>query len=353
MKKIACCLALLVTQVVYAQNAFEKAADDTFDYARKVGIGGSIGHSSPIFGNEFNNEADGGGLWDIHARYHLNTKHGLEAAFTRYEFDDTTKAIQTWDLLWFMRFRPDSRFTPIFGAGIGLADIANYDPNSVKLSWNARGGIEYGITRALSMNLTLDYMLVSKMFFAENLDENVHNLSARFGLTYYFNGGAEGTVVAPAAAATVTKSIDADKDGVNDKVDNCLGTERGVIVNSFGCADGENVTLNVLFENNQDNLDENYDQDLRELAQFMEENPEAEIDIQGHTDSSGSTFHNDELSQQRAEAVRDYLVEELNANPEKVHATGFGEKMPVAPNSTEEGRKENRRVEAQIYNSGI
>jgi outer membrane protein OmpA-like peptidoglycan-associated protein len=70
--------------------------------------------------------------------------------------------------------------------------------------------------------------------------------------------------------------------------------------------------------------------------------------IEGHTDSTGSVAMNDRLSQQRADAVREYYVASGVLNPEKVVAIGYGAKRPLAPNDTPEGRAINRRIDVLI-----
>ena len=71
------------------------------------------------------------------------------------------------------------------------------------------------------------------------------------------------------------------------------------------------------------------------------------IDINGHTDSTGSLQHNQDLSQRRALSVADYLGSQ-GIDQRRVSAVGFGPSQPVASNATEAGRAQNRRVEIQI-----
>ena len=74
-------------------------------------------------------------------------------------------------------------------------------------------------------------------------------------------------------------------------------------------------------------------------------NPKTKIEIQGHTDSKGSDAYNLDLSNRRANAVKDYLVINHNINPDRLMARGYGESKPVASNDNEIGRAKNRRVE--------
>lgn len=76
----------------------------------------------------------------------------------------------------------------------------------------------------------------------------------------------------------------------------------------------------------------------------MQEHPELEFEVQGHCDTTGSDKVNDPLSQKRAEAIMDALVEKGIARA-RLTAVGKGSHQPIAPNTTDEGRAKNRRVE--------
>jgi len=83
---------------------------------------------------------------------------------------------------------------------------------------------------------------------------------------------------------------------------------------------------------------------LDECISIMQEFPKARIEVHGHTDSQGSSQLNQKLSQDRAEAVRNYLVTKLPGGA-SIKAIGFGEDQPVASNDTAAGRRQNRRIE--------
>jgi OOP family OmpA-OmpF porin len=87
---------------------------------------------------------------------------------------------------------------------------------------------------------------------------------------------------------------------------------------------------------------------LDEAAALLTNHPELEVEIQGHTDNVGSDAYNLELSQKRAEAVRDYLIDVHMIEPVRLIARGYGESKPVASNDTEADRAKNRRVDFVI-----
>ncbi|RME86177.1 MAG: OmpA family protein, partial [Zetaproteobacteria bacterium] len=82
------------------------------------------------------------------------------------------------------------------------------------------------------------------------------------------------------------------------------------------------------------------DKALRALAVF----PDRKVRVEGHTDAIGDAAYNQKLSERRAEAVRQYLLERLET-PREIEAVGYGEERPIATNETAEGRRKNRRID--------
>lgn len=112
--------------------------------------------------------------------------------------------------------------------------------------------------------------------------------------------------------------------------------------------EGVKVELkNIFFASGSYELEPTSDPELRTLYRYLNENPELRIEIQGHTDDVGSEEDNLALSQNRAEAVRQYLIEQ-GIDPSRVQARGYGETEPIADNETEEGRARNRRTEFEV-----
>ena len=86
---------------------------------------------------------------------------------------------------------------------------------------------------------------------------------------------------------------------------------------------------------------------LEKIAQVLMEHPEVTVRIEGHTDNIGSDVYNQGLSEKRAEAVRQALIER-GVPASRLTAIGFGKARPVAPNTSPEGRAENRRIEFKV-----
>ena len=107
---------------------------------------------------------------------------------------------------------------------------------------------------------------------------------------------------------------------------------------------------NVQFEKNKSILLRSSIPQLNQLAAYLLENKEIKAEIIGHTDSDGDAEANRRLSQGRAEAVRQYLIQN-GVQPWRVKATGKGESEPITENKTAEGRAMNRRVEVKLSES--
>jgi len=91
---------------------------------------------------------------------------------------------------------------------------------------------------------------------------------------------------------------------------------------------------------------------LDEIAAMLRDNPQIEVlQVEGHTDSSGSAKKNKKLSQARADSVLKYLVDK-GIEKARLVSKGFGPDQPIADNETDEGREQNRRVEFNIVKQG-
>jgi len=109
----------------------------------------------------------------------------------------------------------------------------------------------------------------------------------------------------------------------------------------------EEVTLHVNFDTNKYTIRPADLAELQKAVDFAKKNPDAKFHVVGYTDSRGSDKHNQKLSENRAEAVKRYLVGEAVA-PERITSEGKGEADPVGDNKTKEGQFQNRRVVLMI-----
>jgi outer membrane protein OmpA-like peptidoglycan-associated protein len=115
-------------------------------------------------------------------------------------------------------------------------------------------------------------------------------------------------------------------------------TEDALLVNFQG---------QFLFDSGKSTLQSGAYDRLSQLARTLNNYPQSQVRITGHTDSQGEEQFNQQLSEERADRVREYLVHE-GVVSSRVSAIGMGESRPLASNSTEAGRQQNRRVEIEI-----
>jgi iron complex outermembrane recepter protein len=145
---------------------------------------------------------------------------------------------------------------------------------------------------------------------------------------------------------------DTDGDGLNDAYDACP-TVPGLIANN-GCPEKKEVREEIqqqvdkkakfiFFISGSATLASSSNGALNDIASTLKDNAELQVEIEGHTDNTGSAETNQKLSEDRANAVKTSLVSK-GVSADRVTTTGYGFSKPVAPNITAEGRAKNRRV---------
>ena len=142
---------------------------------------------------------------------------------------------------------------------------------------------------------------------------------------------------------------DFDKDGVPDVIDKCPNTLPGVRVDEKGCPlnkkeDLDQLKKGIQFKTGSAKLTKSSYSTLKDIAELMKKIPEANLEVQGHTDNKGSDKKNLKLSENRAKAVVTYL-KKRGVEKDRLRAVGYGSSKPIADNDTKAGRAENRRVE--------
>jgi outer membrane protein OmpA-like peptidoglycan-associated protein len=108
-----------------------------------------------------------------------------------------------------------------------------------------------------------------------------------------------------------------------------------------------NLAGEILFDSNSALLSPGGADRVRSLARTVQSYPKEQIIVKGHTDNEGDERANQRLSEDRADSVRNMLVAE-GVTPSRITAVGLGASLPVASNSTAEGRQQNRRVEIEL-----
>jgi outer membrane protein OmpA-like peptidoglycan-associated protein len=156
-------------------------------------------------------------------------------------------------------------------------------------------------------------------------------------------GAIIGAAVGGAAGALIGRRMDR-------QAQELARTIPGATVERVG--EGIQVTFasGLLYDFDSDVVKPTARENLRNLAASLDEYPDTDLLIVGHTDSVGADAYNQRLSERRARAAADYLVSQ-GVNGGRIRTRGLGESEPKASNATDAGRAENRRVEVAIYAS--
>lgn len=151
-----------------------------------------------------------------------------------------------------------------------------------------------------------------------------------------------GTGISPSSTDCSTQ--DDDGDGMDNCIDKCPNTLKGAHVNQFGC-----WIVDIKFDNAKSDIKPQYYAELDNAATVIKNNPGVNIEIQGHTSSTGKAEYNQRLSERRALAVKRYLSRKTQAGS-TLTIRGYGLTQPIDTNETEAGRANNRRVQLEVLN---
>lgn len=170
----------------------------------------------------------------------------------------------------------------------------------------------------------LDFILTKK---SGAISED--NLTIRSTTPFFIGGGVKTT-----EEDEITEEIEED---INDEIFLPSGTNKTVVLKNINFVRGEPVVLKKSFPS------------LKKLAEVLLRNPDVHIRIEGHTDNVGVKKDLMELSWNRAEAIKEFLVEE-GVDPNNLSTIGYGDSRPITSNANEQARKKNRRVEIRVIN---
>jgi len=148
---------------------------------------------------------------------------------------------------------------------------------------------------------------------------------------------------------TAAGIVDSDFDGVRDEMDQCAATAAGIHVDAQGCPDFIDTLSSIQSQSGSGDLTQATSDYLKNLASEMLSYPSLKIEIIAYTDNQGSERFNQTLSQKRADAVRQFLIQQ-SVPAQNLTAQGQGEANPIADNNTHQGRAQNRRVEFIVQN---
>ena len=244
-------------------------------------------------------------------------------------------------------------FSPYTVIGIGAINSNHNEYNGVGFIGEAGAGVTYEMSDNFLVRSDVRYRYNNNI--GANLQQGTNefnDLVVNMGFVVPFGVKPKHVVAAsPApvqeatsvvqAKTTDCSTLDSDHDGINDCTDKCPNTPAGAHINFNGC-----WTVDVKFDHDKAIIKPIYFSNLNSASEIIKNNPNLIIEVQGHTSKTGTLKHNIKLSENRAIAVKKYLVHDTHSP----HLTtqGYGWSRPIDTNDTEEGRSNNRRVQLEI-----
>jgi len=213
-------------------------------------------------------------------------------------------------------------------AGTGLVSTNNPSPSERKFNYKYGFGLQYAFTQSLAMRGEFERYRIND---AVNDTGDVDLLS--IGLVWRFGGQSSDSK--PVAAVEPEPAPPAAQPVL-------------VIVPVVAATQQYCSILDIQFEINQDNIQREEKEKLGVLGTFMTKYPDTTAVIEGHSDNVGKPEDNMKLSQDRAQSVVTNLEDVSHIAASRLSAVGYGDTRPIADNSTEEGKRANRRIDAVI-----
>jgi OOP family OmpA-OmpF porin len=371
--------------------------------------GGGAGGSTNIeasYDKDFSYGATFGYKFESPYRVELEYRQGendidsVRAAGVTSSSNGSLEVMSIMGNLWY-DFSAGERLRPYVGFGLGQANLDVGDADDDVFIGQIGAGVTYYLTPRLALDAGYRYSMSEDASYTSGAVETEIEYSAQsvlLGLRYNFFDAQYGVKDADGDGVSdemdqcpgtplgvqvdsVGCPLDGDNDGVADYLDQCPNTPAGAEVNAVGCpldGDGDGVVdaddacpdtpagqavmsngcaqdqavilRGVNFELNSAKLTMNAETILNGVASTLNSSPGFSVELQGHTDNTGSASYNMNLSQNRAKSVKNYLVGS-GVGSDRLTATGYGEEQPIASNDTKDGRAENRRVELKVLGS--
>ncbi|OCH18256.1 hypothetical protein A6E05_13095 [Aliivibrio sp. 1S165] len=337
MKRSSLLVAVALTTVGFSSSLLAEVY-----VGGKLGLGlldDACSASGPCDDDAFGYGAYGG--------YHFTERWGLELGFdsigefeSSHSYNGTTKYVDS--RLTALSLAPRYTFSATDTIDIFLkAGAAYMDYSSANDTVFTAGlGSELALSESLALRLEYQY-------FDDIDDSYIYDLSSHFislGLTYTFGSASKAAAPAAVVAEEVIQEPEPEKQMAEPIEEPMENKPMEPVVKQDKAQSHQN-----LFKNNGSELAPESHAELDSIAAILVEHPQANVNIVGHTDSSGSEAYNQKISEDRANAVSDYL-QDKGVKESQINASGEGESNPIATNKTAEGRSANRRVDIDIPN---
>ena len=202
-------------------------------------------------------------------------------------------------------FNPDGKFNPFVAAGLGGVRYRPSISTKDMAAFNVGVGAKLWVTENIAFRVDLRDYLVTEIF-----QENYHNIRATIGITFAFGGREKAPL-----------RVQAQEYMAKPEVKPVPKAEEPVVILAFE---------DVHFDFDKSTLTPEAQVILKKSIQLLKENPKSQIRIAGYTSASGTEDYNQKLSERRAKAVQEYLINEGIITPDRLSTIGYGESYPSA-----------------------
>jgi OOP family OmpA-OmpF porin len=234
-------------------------------------------------------------------------------------------------------FMPDGNFNPFVVAGFGGAHYSPEISTNDMAAFNVGVGAKYWVADNIAFRVDLRDYMVTEIF-----QETYHNVGATVGITFAFGGKAKSARAQVAKheakpepepePVTEARSEPKAEEPVVILVSEPKAEEKVIVLASESKIEEKVIVLaleDIHFDFDKSTLTKEAQVILKRNIQILKENPKAKVRIAGYTSASGTEDYNQNLSERRAKAVKDYLVEEGIVTPDRLSEIGYGETRPA------------------------
>jgi OOP family OmpA-OmpF porin len=287
------------------------------------------------------NESTG---WGVEAGYRFSDYWSARREYADMDFNAFDKVAGNRNNIDGERYGIDALYHLNGGPFYGLFGIKEIDVVDDNTFLNAGVGYQHFITDGLFVN--------AETAVYQGLDRGYTDVGAKIGINYLF--GQNSAPVEPVQAApepVAAVPLDSDNDGVIDANDECANTPMVDAVDAKGCTVYEDkevtVKLLVTFPHDVADVPNKFFDDIKQVADFMKENSEVTVVLEGHASAPGDATYNQSLSEKRAKDVASELTKD-GIEKSRISTVGYGETRLKNSANTRAANAENRRVEAQL-----
>jgi outer membrane protein OmpA-like peptidoglycan-associated protein len=341
-------------------------------FGGRLSLGGGYGRAKPKLPYSYQDSDQDGQMWTTHVKYDIDDSFAVVASYSDMQpYSRTTgEPIRFRPIIGSLRYNLFQHlpFTPYLTAGTGVSINKKEIPNAPAVKWDALAlqggvGLEFFINQGTSLgaealyhnfvadNNNVPYRLVSlvglvNIYFGKGPLTQQAEAEARQARADAEKAQEEARTLAQQQQSQQTQA-EADKAAARRKAEELQAqvAQAQSELNQIKQMVAEKNIAPVNFKTGSADLLVQSHATLDKVAETAKKYPNLKLRVEGHTDSTGSAEFNQQLSQERADAVMDYLVQTAGVPADQVVAVGFGQTKPIASNDTAQGRAQNRRVE--------